>query len=66
MIGRSLAIVISTGSHRAKPRSVARYGDFAATNGLTSIFAVNSAPPIQARIAGAVEVSGGVRKNSAA
>src|SRR3954471_21668224 len=64
--GRSFAIVNSTGRYRANPRSVARYGDFAATNGLTSIFAVNRAPPIQASSAGAVVVSGGVRKKIAA
>jgi len=59
-------MVTSTGRYRANPRSVVRYGAFAATNGLTSIFAVKSAPPSHASIAGTVDVSGGVRKNIAA
>jgi hypothetical protein len=66
MIGRSFAIVNSTGRRRANPRSVVSLGCFAATNGLTSIFAVKSAPPVHASSAGANDASGGVTKNSAA
>src|SRR5258708_201021 len=50
--GRSLAMVNSTGNHRTAPRSDARKGYFAATNGLTRILAVNSAPPSQASTPG--------------
>src|SRR5579864_1550708 len=65
MIGRSFAIVTSTGSRLAKPRAVMSLGCFAALKGSTSIFAVNSAPPSHAIKPGSVESSGGVTKNSA-
>jgi hypothetical protein len=39
--------------------------NFAATNGLTSIFAVKSAPPIQATTPGVREMPGGIRNSSA-
>ena len=66
MIGRSLAIVTSTGRRRANPFDAISFGCIAAANGLTSIFAVKSDPPSHATRPGSVEVSGGVRKNSAA
>src|SRR5207247_3228398 len=61
LTGRSFAIVNSIGRRRAGPFSVIRYGYFAATNGFTSILAVNIAPPTHASRPGQAVVTGGKR-----